>query len=85
MLDVAKYSAIEFLSDGRRVEIRALRPEDQIDLLAAIDRASAQSRYRRLFRELRSGMSSATDWSERPFTGTPIKLSNTDQVASAIT
>jgi RimJ/RimL family protein N-acetyltransferase len=49
MPEVAKYSAIEFLRDGRRIEIRALRPEDQADLLAAIDRASAQSRYRRFF------------------------------------
>ena len=49
MPEVAEYSAIEFLPDGRRVEIRALRPEDQVDLLAAIGRASAQSRYRRFF------------------------------------
>ena len=48
-LQTAKYSAIESLRDGRRVEIRALRPEDQVDLLAAIDRTSAQSLYRRFF------------------------------------
>ena len=31
------------------MEIRALRPEDQVDLLAAVDRTSAQSLYRRFF------------------------------------
>jgi GNAT superfamily N-acetyltransferase len=49
MLEVARYSAIELLPDGRRIEIRALRPDDQVDLLAAIDRASSQSLYRRFF------------------------------------
>jgi GNAT superfamily N-acetyltransferase len=49
MLEAAKYSAIESLRDGRRVEIRALTPEDQVGLLAAIDRTSARSLYRRFF------------------------------------
>lgn len=49
MLEATKYSAIELLRDGRRVEIRALKPKDQTDLLAAIDRTSAQSLYRRFF------------------------------------
>jgi GNAT superfamily N-acetyltransferase len=49
MVEAAKYSAIETLRDGRTVEIRALRPDDQAGLLAAIDRSSAQSLYRRFF------------------------------------
>jgi len=43
------YCSIENLPDGRRVEIRALRPDDRGGLLAAVDRASAQSLYRRFF------------------------------------
>jgi RimJ/RimL family protein N-acetyltransferase len=49
MLEAAKYSALEKLRDGRRVEIRALRPEDRTQLVAAIARTSAQSLYRRFF------------------------------------
>ena len=48
-MDAAKYLAIETLRDGRPMEIRALRPDDQVELLAAVDRASAKSRYRRFF------------------------------------
>jgi GNAT superfamily N-acetyltransferase len=49
MLQAAKYSAIEVLRTGRRVEIRALRPEDRSDLLAAVGRTSTESLYRRFF------------------------------------
>ncbi len=49
MLEAAKYSAIEPLRNGGSVEIRALKSEDQTDLIAAIGRASAQSLYRRFF------------------------------------
>ena len=49
MLKVATYSAAEPTRDGRRLEIRALRPQDKADLSAAVDRASAQSLYRRFF------------------------------------
>jgi GNAT superfamily N-acetyltransferase len=49
MLEPSKYSAIELLRDGRKVEIRALRMEDKADMLGAIDRTSAQSLYRRFF------------------------------------
>jgi RimJ/RimL family protein N-acetyltransferase len=48
-LEAAKYLAVETLRDGRPIEIRALRPDDQTDLLAAVDRTSAKSRYRRFF------------------------------------
>src|SRR3954467_1878757 len=49
MVEVAKYSAIERLRNGRSIEIRALRPNDQAGLVSAVDRSSAQSLYRRFF------------------------------------
>jgi RimJ/RimL family protein N-acetyltransferase len=49
MPDLAKYSEIETLRDGRRVEIRALRPEDRDDLVAAVGRIGTESLYRRFF------------------------------------
>jgi ribosomal protein S18 acetylase RimI-like enzyme len=48
-LEPAKYHAVETLRDERHVEIRALRPDDQAGLMAAVDRTSAQSLYRRFF------------------------------------
>jgi RimJ/RimL family protein N-acetyltransferase len=62
MIDAARYSAIETLRDGRRVEIRALRPEDRSDLAAAVDRASAQSLYRRFFAVKRGFTEQETDF-----------------------
>ena len=49
MIDAAKYSAVEELRNGRRVEIRALRPDDRADLLAAVGRTGAESLFRRFF------------------------------------
>jgi RimJ/RimL family protein N-acetyltransferase len=49
MPDVATYSEVELLPNGRQVEIRALRPNDRVDLLAAVDQSSARSLYRRFF------------------------------------
>ena len=49
MLEAAKYSAVEKLRNGYQVEIRALRPDDQANLIAAFGRTSSQSRYRRFF------------------------------------
>jgi RimJ/RimL family protein N-acetyltransferase len=49
MLEAAKYSAVESLRNGRQVEIRALRPDDRADLVAAVGRTSSQSLYRRFF------------------------------------
>jgi len=49
MSDVANYSAHEHLRDGSPVEIRALRPEDEADMLAALEQTSAQSLQRRFF------------------------------------
>jgi RimJ/RimL family protein N-acetyltransferase len=48
-LQAAAYSAVETLRDGRRVEIRALRPDDRDGLFAALGRVGAQSLYRRFF------------------------------------
>ena len=49
MLNAADYSANEILRSGRRVEIRALRPQDRDKMLAAVGRTSTQSLYRRFF------------------------------------
>jgi RimJ/RimL family protein N-acetyltransferase len=54
MIAAAKYSAVEELRNGRRVEIRALRPDDQADLLAAVGRTGAESLFRRFFALKRS-------------------------------
>jgi RimJ/RimL family protein N-acetyltransferase len=49
MARAADYSAVGRLRDGRAIEIRALRPDDQEDMLAAVDRTSVQSLQRRFF------------------------------------
>jgi RimJ/RimL family protein N-acetyltransferase len=49
MPEVAKFSTIETMRDGRRVEIRALRHEDRNGLEEAVSRASAESVRRRFF------------------------------------
>jgi GNAT superfamily N-acetyltransferase len=49
MPEVVKFSSVETLRDGRRVEIRALRHEDRIGLEDAVSRASAESLRRRFF------------------------------------
>jgi GNAT superfamily N-acetyltransferase len=49
MSNAAAYSAVERLRDGRPVEIRALTPDDQAALLAAVDRTSGPSLYRRFW------------------------------------
>ena len=49
MSGASEYSAVEPLRDGRRVEIRALKPDDREWLVAAVGRASDQSLYRRFF------------------------------------
>lgn len=45
----ATYSRLETLRDGRRVEVRAVRPDDQAGFAAAVARASGRSLYRRFF------------------------------------
>ena len=47
MSDAANYSAMDRMRDGRVLEIRALKPSDEADMLAAVERSSAQSLYRR--------------------------------------
>ncbi len=49
MSDLAEYSEAESLRDGRPVEIRALRPEDRGDFLAAVRGIGTDSLYRRFF------------------------------------
>lgn len=49
MQKAADYSAMERLRDGSAIEIRALRPDDREDMLAAISRTSPQSLRTRFF------------------------------------
>jgi RimJ/RimL family protein N-acetyltransferase len=49
MPGAADYSAVENLRDGRPVEIRALRPDDRAEMLAAVGRTGTQSLQRRFF------------------------------------
>lgn len=49
MPDLATYSAVETLRDGREATIRALKPSDRADLEAAASRVSDVSLYRRFF------------------------------------
>ena len=49
MEDPANFSIIETLRNGRKVEIRAQRPQDRESLEAAIARMSEESLYRRFF------------------------------------
>lgn len=49
MPEIVHYNAREHLRDGSPIEIRALQPQDEADMLAAIDRTSTQSLQRRFF------------------------------------
>src|SRR6478609_8411545 len=49
MLQIRDYSASLQLRDGRKIQIRALAPDDRTGFIAAVDRTSAQSLYRRFF------------------------------------
>jgi ribosomal protein S18 acetylase RimI-like enzyme len=49
MSGTADYSVKERLRDGRELEIRGLRPEDQAEMLAAIGHTGTQSLQRRFF------------------------------------
>jgi len=48
-VNAAGYAAVERLRDGRPLEVRALRPADRAEFLAAFERTSEESRYRRFF------------------------------------
>jgi GNAT superfamily N-acetyltransferase len=45
----SEYSAVETLRNGRRAEIRALKPADRAGLLEAVAHMSEEARYRRFF------------------------------------
>ena len=49
MPEGVNFSSVETLHDGRRVEIRALRPEDSKGLIEAVNRSSVESIRRRFF------------------------------------
>ena len=48
-MDPSRYSAVETLRNGRRAEIRALKPADRAGLLEAVANMSEEARYRRFF------------------------------------
>lgn len=48
-MTLATYSAQERLRDGRPIGIRALRPDDEANMLASIARTGVKSRQRRFF------------------------------------
>jgi GNAT superfamily N-acetyltransferase len=47
MFNAATYSATDRLRDGRTLEVRALKPSDETEMMAAVGRIGAQSLYRR--------------------------------------
>ena len=49
MSEAAEYSVREHLRDDRPITIRALRPDDRAEMLAAIGHTSMQSLQRRFF------------------------------------
>ena len=49
MSETNDYTAHELLRDGGQIEIRALRHEDEADMLAAIEQTSTESLQRRFF------------------------------------
>lgn len=49
MLEADRYRQAQLLRNGRSIEVRALRPGDRAALIAAVERTSAQSLYRRFF------------------------------------
>jgi GNAT superfamily N-acetyltransferase len=49
MIEPASYSAIQTLREGRKIQIRALRPQDRDGLTSAVARVGKESLYRRFF------------------------------------
>jgi GNAT superfamily N-acetyltransferase len=49
MPEAVTYSALVSLGDGRKIEIRALRPSDRDEFVRAVGRTSDQALYRRFF------------------------------------
>jgi RimJ/RimL family protein N-acetyltransferase len=49
LVEPSNYSAVEKLRNGERIEIRALKPQDRDDLMAAVSHTSSESLYRRFF------------------------------------
>jgi RimJ/RimL family protein N-acetyltransferase len=48
-MNASEYTAVESLRDGRRLEIRALRPADRTSLLEAVAKLSPEALRRRFF------------------------------------
>jgi GNAT superfamily N-acetyltransferase len=52
--ELSRYSALEKLRDGRKIEIRAIKPQDRDEMMKAIGRTSDESIYSRFFTLKRS-------------------------------
>ena len=53
-MDAANFTATERLRNGAALQVRALRPGDRAEMLAAVGRFSKQTLYRRFFAPKRS-------------------------------
>jgi len=53
-MNAAEYSVTERLRNGASLQIRALRPSDRDEILAAVERSSKETLYRRFFAPKRS-------------------------------
>ena len=53
-MDAANYAATERLRSGAMLQVRALRPGDRAEMLAAVGRFSSETLYRRFFAPKRS-------------------------------
>ena len=53
-MDAATYAATERLRNGAVLHVRALQPDDRAEMLAAVERFSKQTLYRRFFAPKRS-------------------------------
>jgi RimJ/RimL family protein N-acetyltransferase len=53
-MNASEYSVVETLRGGRRVEIRALKPQDRAGLMNAVAQMSEEALYRRFFAPKRS-------------------------------
>ena len=53
-MDASHYAASERLRNGAMLHVRALRPDDRVEMLASVERFSKQSLYRRFFAPKRS-------------------------------
>ena len=62
MSELARFSKVEAMRDGRPVVIRALRPEDRDEMQEAVDHMGTETLYRRFFAVKRHFSEKETDF-----------------------